>query len=265
MSANKENTLDIVSVGRAFATTADGVSHSIDTLNRQSLLKAAKIAFPDTPGNLWFRVNSDAARDAIRTGSVPDFDAAGSDKSASDKSVRFLHSLQRAAGEPLTYPATQAECSQAIDRLKAAAPAAVDPPSAPQAPVAAPAAAVASPVTGEGADLIRQGLEALAAGLIPAGPAPVDEEAVRAIVDAAVSTAVEAARIQPREITVKGPRTTSTINGRTHKVFARVLALVGRGYHVLLVGPAGSGKSTIAALLQRLQESSSVLLEHSHD
>ncbi len=51
---------------------------------------------------------------------------------------------------------------------------------------------------------------------------------------------------QPKriEITVNG--STTTIDGLTHSCFERVLRYVANGINVMLVGPAGSGKTTLA-------------------
>ena len=47
MSATKENSLDIVSVHNGYATLRDGSDVALDAMNRQNLLRAAKVRFPE--------------------------------------------------------------------------------------------------------------------------------------------------------------------------------------------------------------------------
>lgn len=80
----------------------------------------------------------------------------------------------------------------------------------------------------------------------------VDPEAVQSVVAESMNgfrhefTAM-VAKIRPevRQITVR-ERPTVTLSGRQHAEFDTVLAAVGAGDNVYLVGPAGTGKSTIA-------------------
>lgn len=82
-----------------------------------------------------------------------------------------------------------------------------------------------------------------AAGYKPTG---IDAETVRETVAAAVAEAVEAARLRPSVIEVRGPGEVRKIDGRQHPVFGEVVAALAANLHVMMVGPAGSGKSTVA-------------------
>lgn len=79
-----------------------------------------------------------------------------------------------------------------------------------------------------------------------------DETAVRAMVDAAMTATLgnriadAVAHLAPQVTRVEIPtREPVEIEGHQHKVFPEVLKLIGMGKHVFLVGPAGTGKSTI--------------------
>jgi cobaltochelatase CobS len=90
--------------------------------------------------------------------------------------------------------------------------------------------------SGLGAAIIAE-LEA--AGYKPNG---VDVETLREM----VGEAVEAAQIRPSVIEVRGPAASVTIEGRQHPVFETVCKLIAARCDLWLVGPAGSGKSTVA-------------------
>jgi cobaltochelatase CobS len=80
--------------------------------------------------------------------------------------------------------------------------------------------------------------------LMPAAPVAVDEVAIRQWVDEAV-----AAKSVPRDIRVVTDRGAVVVEG-AHAQFAELLALVNEGAkNILLVGPAGTGKTTLAAAL----------------
>lgn len=68
----------------------------------------------------------------------------------------------------------------------------------------------------------------------------VNEDRVRAIVDEALSG------VKPREIIVQGPVHAIRIAERTNKVFDRVVKLAAKNRNIMLVGPAGCGKTTLA-------------------
>ena len=69
----------------------------------------------------------------------------------------------------------------------------------------------------------------------------VDEETVRNMIKA------EVANIAPKVLEIHLPnRPVTTLDGIQHFQFTKVLAHLNMGNHVLMVGPAGTGKSTIA-------------------
>jgi cobaltochelatase CobS len=114
----------------------------------------------------------------------------------------------------------------------APAPSAPSPMPAPSArPAANPAAA------GDAAAMIQQAMALLMSGARPG----IDEEAVKRIVDEAVSG------IKPREIVVKiADKPDYNSPARQHPSFEKVLRLAAQGINVLLVGPAGCGKTHLA-------------------
>ena len=80
----------------------------------------------------------------------------------------------------------------------------------------------------------------------------VDEETVRTIVDERIS----AARL-PRPIEIRPPdgQAARTLDGRTHRQFEDLLGFINEGHrNILLVGPAGSGKTTLAKNLAEALE-----------
>lgn len=98
----------------------------------------------------------------------------------------------------------------------------------------------------------EQALQALMATLAPPAP-PAPEIDLAAITQLATETAVEvfeslAETLRPREINVHvAQRPAVTVNGPAHYLFDRVLKYVANGINVMLVGPAGSGKTTLAS------------------
>lgn len=92
-------------------------------------------------------------------------------------------------------------------------------------------------------------LDALFGGLIAAhlsaNPPQVDYAKVADLARDAVKDIV------PRPIEVKSPAGVVTIEERTHPLFEKVLRLLMANVHVLLVGPAGCGKTTLAAQCAR--------------
>lgn len=76
----------------------------------------------------------------------------------------------------------------------------------------------------------------------------VDEEDVERIVDARI----EKARL-PRPIEIRnGDTVVATLDGRTHAQFEHLIQLVNEGHrNLLMVGPAGSGKTTLAKSLAK--------------
>jgi cobaltochelatase CobS len=90
-----------------------------------------------------------------------------------------------------------------------------------------------------------------------AGGAPIDETAVRAIAKEEAAKAAESRAVTVKhEITIKTADETRTLPDEPrHEIFADVLACVAAGLNVLLVGPAGCGKThlcqQVADALQR--------------
>lgn len=122
----------------------------------------------------------------------------------------------------------------------------------PDAFVAAVRSAVAS--DGRPGMALVQGIAASAAMQVAqqmaaqAKPAPaVDLKAVQKIVDAAIDNAVASLPAAPREIIVKvNDAPTVKLDAHTHPLFEKALRLTAAGLNVMLVGPAGCGKSTLA-------------------
>jgi cobaltochelatase CobS len=85
-------------------------------------------------------------------------------------------------------------------------------------------------------------LAALLQTLIPQTPA-VDEATVRRVV------AEELNKQEPRAIVVKTERTAKRIDGHVHPAFDKILKLASQGVNVLMVGPAGCGKTHLAAMV----------------
>lgn len=97
---------------------------------------------------------------------------------------------------------------------------------------------------GNGHDLAAA-IRAIAASVIPTTPS-LDIEAIRGIIRE------ETAGIAPREILVRQPNADAVqINGIVHPLFERVLNLVSCGANVLMVGPAGCGKTHMAEQISR--------------
>ena len=103
---------------------------------------------------------------------------------------------------------------------------------------AAPVAPVANPAPVAGA--ANDPLAGLLAYINQHVAGSVNEDRVRAIVDEAL------AGVKPREIIVQGDVHAVRIAERTNKVFERVVKLAARNRNVMLVGPAGCGKTTLA-------------------
>ena len=105
------------------------------------------------------------------------------------------------------------------------------------APTVSPTVATVNP-----ADAIAQAIAAIAAQVAPkpAEAAPLDPEAVRAIVRQ------ELEGIAPRKLEVTSAAGSVTLAEHLHPQFEKVLRLVSAGLNVLLVGPAGTGKTHLA-------------------
>lgn len=117
-----------------------------------------------------------------------------------------------------------------------AAPAVIDAEPIPskEEPMPVPAAVVA-PTASDNTDAALMALRTLLA------PPAIDESAVRAI----VADMVDATLFPTRTVIVRDS-VSRTIEGDTHKSLADVVTALLSGEHVMMVGPAGTGKSTIA-------------------
>lgn len=98
---------------------------------------------------------------------------------------------------------------------------------------------------------VAQALVALTAALTPAAPT-IDEATVRAMVDRAMTDSIgdlitsAVQHLAPQVTRVEIPnRPIIEIEGRQHAQFGKVLKLIGMRKNVYLVGPAGTGKSTL--------------------
>jgi MoxR-like ATPase len=104
-----------------------------------------------------------------------------------------------------------------------------------------------------------EALQALLASLTPQAPeaAPIDTATITQL---ATEVAVEvfeglAETLRPREINVTvGAAPTLTLPGPSHFLLERVLKYVSNGINVMLVGPAGSGKTTLASQVAQALE-----------
>lgn len=109
----------------------------------------------------------------------------------------------------------------------------------PQPPVVAPVAPVEAPAPTP----VSDPRAAAIAGLLDAlsGP-PVSPEMVREIVKDELGSVV----FPTNTVVIQEGVEPKRIDGATHPKLAAVIATLGAGEHVLMVGPAGTGKSTIA-------------------
>jgi len=104
-------------------------------------------------------------------------------------------------------------------------------------------------LTPQAAPLDENAIRALVADEMEKAPAKMDESAIRALV------ATECERLQPRTVRVdivNGDKVTKT-EGQ-HFLFPLVVKLISAGVPVMLCGPAGSGKTTLAHNVARVLE-----------
>lgn len=111
-------------------------------------------------------------------------------------------------------------------------------PVTPAIPEAAPVSTSAPAAT---ADTANAALRPLLDWLMAQAGNAVNEDRVRTIVAEALAT------VAPRVIEVRSAAATVTIEERTNPVFERVLKLIVEGENVLIVGPAGCGKTHLVA------------------
>lgn len=231
----------------------------LTALSRSELIQAAKVWFPDCKGNLWLSVPNVRIREVIQAGVVPadiaDAPPPGLTGPITPKQVAFLSRL----GAPRPFPPTKAAASTLIDSLVGKDEDNVVIELEPEGELVKTAAA---PVIGSVEDTLTAAIAAIAGQVV----GQVDLEAVRQEAIRAAERAVEAldlpgalqtakgeleallASLRPQVTAVTiGDRETVEVPGRQHAVFPTVLRLLGAGLHVYLVGPPGTGKSTIAA------------------
>lgn len=247
MSANAAREITVVyeTTPGTWVAVIDHAEHPIAGLVRPELLKAAKVRFPETAGNRWFRVSSEEVVRAIATGQVPEtvsnYDPTTEGPTA--KQVALIAKLSAKAGRAVVNPTTKAEASQIIDALKAETTIPETTATTPEPTRAPEPTTTAAPLPTPEGGQVEQAIAALVAQLAPSlsqTPA-LDVDAVREIVADEISKATLPAVVEIRE-----GQQVRTVDGHAHKVLPQVIAAVSRGYHVLLVGPAGTGKSTIA-------------------
>jgi energy-coupling factor transporter ATP-binding protein EcfA2 len=114
---------------------------------------------------------------------------------------------------------------------------------------AATVQAVAPAAPAPAGDAAAAAVAALQALIGTAKPATLDPEQVRAIV------ADEVARLAPRRVIIEAPQAVELAPGdHLHPMFGKVLRLVRAGLNVMLVGPAGSGKTTLAAQVAKAMQ-----------
>lgn len=192
---------------------------SLVDLSNVELNRACSIKFPAVNGKAWFGVSKDAKIVSLQTGTVPDgLPMAGE--------TVFETKTKQAEGDTFSmsgYIPTEEKDEHVFEA------------KIPEAKEIGSGGKVESAIT----DLI-----ASVAGSI------VDEDAVRRIAADVLNQNVaellaEATRPQVNKYAFQG-KAEVTIEGRTHEVLPKVLRSLATGHHVWLVGPAGTGKSTIA-------------------
>lgn len=80
-------------------------------------------------------------------------------------------------------------------------------------------------------------------------PSPVDVDTVRDIVTAALVNVRDV--LTTRTVIVREPHALVTLAEHVHPIFERVAQHLTRGYHVALVGPAGTGKTHLTSQIAR--------------
>lgn len=229
-------------------------------LSRSELIQAAKVRFPSCKGNLWLSVPNHRIIQVILDGEVPadiaDAPPPGLTGPITPKQASFLRKL----GSD-TIPATKAEASALIDKLVGgngdnvvieveseevqgvtlkASPAL---PSSAEGALTAAIAAIAGQVAGKvDPEAIRQEAVSAAERAVEALDLPGALQTAKAELEAVV----ESLRPLVTQVVIPG-REPLELEGRQHSTFPTVLRLLGAGLHVYLVGPPGTGKSTIAA------------------
>lgn len=152
---------------------------------------------------------------------------------------RRPHALRSLSSDTIPH-LTKGQASQLVSTIKGAPKPAPQPePTQPETDDAAAARA------------LREALEALGIGTKAGGPDPATAADLAALAEAVsdLRSRVEAAEAGARPIvhihvpSLPAPKVLPDVH---HPVLPRVIALLARGANILLVGPAGTGKSTIA-------------------
>lgn len=202
---------------RCKVTLMDGSVVALHSLSRPELAAAARMAFPDLPGNVWLRFTSDEIRDLIRE---------NHDDVAAAR-VREKLAEPKKAPEPKASPAPVDLSPQAVaDRVRNRE--GVWAEQNHDLPKAQP-----SGTAEQLAELIGQ----LAGG-------KVDLDEIRGMVEAEVKRqVVEIGIVQVEIVTPDGTRELPVLS---HDALPEVVAIMASGLNLFMVGPAGSGKSTLA-------------------
>lgn len=232
--------------GRA-AILADGTPVAFDDLSGGETLKALALLFPSS-GIKWNAVPMSARLSALCFNLRP-----WSTIEARFPSTCGTCGASIPVGTPLRYsgkgaPVTCSRCSPPADWIYLTPADQVEQ----EAPQVEQEATQDSPKLSPTAPQAK-GADALASALLSAieqvASSAVNEEQVRSIVGDAVAAAVEEATrdLRPHVTEVRiGERPVVKVEGRQHACFSDLLAMVQAGTTPYLVGPPGTGKTTLA-------------------
>lgn len=216
---------------RAKVNLADGTTVRLADLSRPEIAAAARLVFPSIAGNVWTKLDNETIKRLIRNNSLAEAEAAVAAKLAQPKAPK-VQAPEPQAAEPQ---------GSVLTALNAQAAAVSDP------PLIQPGAPQGDPAT-----MLAQAI----AAMVPQAPS-VDLAEVRREVETTIAAAMatfdlsEAAKRAVEDLVVQ--RVVIETNGQVkplpdahHELLPRVVKLAGRRKHVMLVGPAGTGKSTVA-------------------
>lgn len=246
----------IVSIDGLWGKTANGFEFPLIGLTRQELIGAAKVKFPDVKGNRWLTCSKETILNAILSEEVPEGLAEGPPPAlagpATEKQLSFI---RRLGGLP-PVGINKADASDLIDALVAAPQASTNLAITAAVPAAPPTSAQEALVQLSGTDTPEATFTALVQHLAAQVSAPVDLAAVKAeAIDAGRQAIAELSADLEAKIAGLAPHVTRVeiagrepieLEGRQHASFPDVLRILGAGLHVYLVGPPGTGKSTLA-------------------
>lgn len=123
-----------------------------------------------------------------------------------------------------------------------------EPVTMPDVTPATPAPAVATPAPAAAASVAANATDDLAAALRRViGPSPVDENKVREIAGSMIADAIaniELPTVATR-LEVTTPTGTHVVEGTVHEMTSTVISIAALNHDIMLIGPAGSGKTTI--------------------